>query len=94
MFLKLQKVLVSASRTHIHKNVAFFAKEAPKKDGKKDDKAAPVAVIEEVPLSTLATQLIAPNHPSLSPSELKYSLLYAATITKALPTCPRVTNSC
>ena len=71
-----------------------FAKEAPaKKEGKKDEKAAEaVAVVEEVPLSTIAVKWISPTHASLSPSELRYSKPHSDTTAKALQTSPAPTR--
>jgi hypothetical protein len=72
MFLRAHRVFALAARTPTIRITSFFSKEAPKKDGKKDDKAAPVAVIEETPIEELALRWINPNHNALSPSELKY----------------------
>jgi hypothetical protein len=45
MLLRVQKLLAIATRTPITTNARFFSKEAPKKDSKKDDKAAPAAPV-------------------------------------------------
>lgn len=48
MIQKARQLIALASRTPLNVNARFFAKEAPKKDGKKDDKAAaPAAAVEE-----------------------------------------------
>jgi hypothetical protein len=70
MFLRAHKALALAIRPTTANVARLFSKEAPKKDGKKDDKnAAPAApVIQETPLDVLAVKWITPTHSSLSPS--------------------------
>ena len=51
-------------------SVCWFAKEAPKKDGKKEE-ALPVVPQEEA-VESIVKRWLEPNHPPLSPSEHKY----------------------
>ena len=55
---------INLSRRHL--SVCWFAKEAPKKNGKKEE-AAPV-VQEEESVDSIVKRWLEPNHPSLSPS--------------------------
>jgi hypothetical protein len=74
MFSRANKFLSIITRNSTTTVARFFAKEAPKKDAKKDDKAAAApatAVAEEVPLIEEALKWITPTHSSLSPSERK-----------------------
>lgn len=49
MLLRAHRLLALATRTPTTRIACSFAKEAPKKDPKKDDKAAPAAPVADEP---------------------------------------------
>lgn len=95
MLPQLRKALKLTNRVPTVIQAHFFSKEAPKKDAKKDDKAAPAApVVEEPSLEALAFKWIFHTHQSLSPSELKYIYIHEGYTARVLKTFHQAKRKC